>query len=702
MTDNQELERNLPERAKPDFGRVKIDIEAIKSAIGQTLNRFFEKSSYNDVARLKESFLHHYFSLVKQHEEEDINDFLKLRRLITEFKPALTTILQPGAEFDVLCDWLLITFNFQLANARRQLMGETSHSQTKGPVMPGSNPSTDLCYFCTVCKQQFDIPPEVKAQLLDSSDDVELPEHHEKEMTIMIVKVKEDSPTTESDNDVGINLDESQFSAEFLMGHRDSSEANVEYLKVLSVGIDVGSSTSHLVFSRLTLRRETSFFNLSNRFLPVNRDLIYEGTIIFTPLLDSNTIDIEAVVKFIQEEYKKANIEPSMVDTGAVIVTGEASRKQNAAEIVSRISAETGKFVSATAGPNFEALLGAMGSGIIKRSQTTQRTILNVDVGGGTSKLAIISNGHVISTASISVGGRLLGIDENFKIWQIDEPSNLLIQELNMNYQLGDIISKKDVKTLAKKYAQALLEVMRGPAKSDITKKLLVTNNLDFPPTIDEYSFSGGVAEMIYGGDTEYDDIGKYLAEEIKTLMAELNLPIVEPENKIRATVIGAGAFSLSVSGSTCFVDENINLPLLNIPVIPVNVTYENFSPKKVKEEVNRAYRNFDFEEGKDLVVLYFPQRPVLANDERIMMFAKALENALPNSIANKKQIILIFEWDFAKFFAMTLRRETAIQEHLICLDELVLEAGDWIDIGAPLHEGQAYPVTVKSLVFKG
>ncbi|UCE14494.1 MAG: ethanolamine ammonia-lyase reactivating factor EutA [Candidatus Heimdallarchaeota archaeon] len=682
------------------YSEVQLDIESVKFGISGIVSKFFESK---ESAALKDSFISNYYSAIEQHEEEDTNDYLKLRRMITEFKPALSSVLQLGEEFDGLCESVIPLFNVMLDSAKQQILGESSRSKTMGPVIPGSDQSTDIRYYCTVCKQKFDIPQKVKTKLLDSVDNVKIPEHHGKEMKIMIVRLEDTSPLEEDANAVNadIKLDESEFSAAVLMGHFPSLESNVEYLKLLSVGIDVGSSTSHLVFSRITLKREQSFFNPSNRFLPINREIIYEGRIIFTPLSNSNTIDVESVVNFIQEEYKKANIETNMVDTGAVIVTGEAARKQNAAEIVSRISSETGKFVSATAGPNFEALLGAMGSGVFKRSQTTQRTIMNVDVGGGSCKLSIISNGYVYSTAAIRVGGRLLGIDNNFKIWRIDEPSYFLMQELDMDYQLGDIISEKDVRIFAKKYAGVLLEVMREPAKSHLAKKLMLTDDLDFTIPIDEYSFSGGVAEMIYGGTKEYDDIGRYLAQEILNLMNSLNLPVVEPDNKIRATVIGAGAFTLSISGSTCFVDENVNLPVFNVPVIPVNVTYENFSAQKVEEEVNQAFKNFDFEEGKDLVALYFT-RPILSSSERLPVFAKALESALPNSVANEKMIILLFGMDIARILATTIRRETSIRNNLICLDELILKAGDWIDIGDPLHKGDAYPVTIKSLVFKG
>ncbi|MGY5876542.1 MAG: ethanolamine ammonia-lyase reactivating factor EutA [Candidatus Thorarchaeota archaeon] len=470
-------------------------------------------------------------------------------------------------------------------------------------------------------------------------------------------------------------------------------------LKLLSVGIDIGSSTSHLVFSRLTLGRERSFLNPTNRFQLIDREIIYEGTIIFTPLLDRYTIDIEAIVEFCKDEYKKAGITPDMVDTGAVLVTGETAKKQNAAEIVKRLSSESGKFVSAAAGPNFESLLGAMGSGIVEYSRENQRTVLHVDIGGGTSNIAIASNGQVISTSCINVGGRLLGIDEDLKIWRIDGPTQFVMKELGMDYKIGDIIPEEDARSIAREYAKALVEVMTGPAKSTIAKELMMTDDLDSSIVIDEYSLSGGVAELFYGSEERYDDIGKYLAEELHVFMSDLDLSIVEPEHKIRATVIGAGSFTLSVSGSSCYSDKSLEYPIENIPVIPVNVIKENFTPERLVEEVARSLGHFDMEEGVDLVGLYFKD-PFYQSSSLLQQFVAAIEEALPNSVVNEKLIILLFGSDIGQMVGLTLKRETAIQDNLICLDELELEAGDWIDIGAPLHSGQAFPVTVKSLVF--
>jgi len=707
-----------------DESNIKVDIETQRWYIVGTVHAFLDKYNKENSEELKDIFENKYNELIKQHEKEDTTDIQRFYRLISEFKPALEVIMEPGQIFDNMCDRMVEMFDLTLAGIQRKLDNKIRRPSEDGPVMPGSDETTTIKFFCTVCKEFQDIPENLKEELLNSDETIKLPKHHDKELEIRIVNITEDSFELKSEK-----ADFKVKTARELMGYSKEElekleqnnkrmaeifpaiigQANDdigEYLNVLSVGIDVGSSTSHLIFSALTLRRERSFMNMSNRFYLVGREIIYEGNTIDTPLIDRFTIDIDAVVKFFEGEYEKAGITPEMVDTGAVIVTGETAKKQNAEEIVRRLSSTSGKFVSAAAGPNFESLLGAMGSGIVDYTLDEGRyTILNVDVGGGTSNLAIASKGEVVGTSCINVGGRLLGIDKDFKIWRIDEPTEFVLKELNLDYKIGDIIPEEDVKLIAKEYAKALIEVMKGPAKSKISKYLMMTEDLDFSIPIDEYSFSGGVAEFIYVPENiyetlnAYNDIGVYLAEEIQLLMKEHQLSIFEPKNKIRATVIGAGAFSLSVSGSTCYFDKSILFPLENIPVINVNIRKENFSSEKLKKEIEIAFKRFDMKEGEDLVALYFKD-PIYRNNFYLTDFAKAIEEALPNSIANNKMVILIFDQDMGGSVGIALRRDTSLQDNLICMDELELKEGDWIDIGAPLYSGQAFPVTVKSLVF--
>jgi len=471
----------------------------------------------------------------------------------------------------------------------------------------------------------------------------------------------------------------------------------INKIKILSVGVDVGSSTSHLVFSNLVLKRDPG--SITRRFNIEQRNIIYEGRIIHTPLLDDSTIDIITLTNFFKEEYQRAGIDPADIQTGAVIVTGESARKQNARQIAEALSNDAGRFVAATAGPNFESLIAAMGSGAAARSKDDNKTILSCDIGGGTSNIAITRNGETLSTSCISVGGRLLGVNSVGKIWRIDEPAAKVMEHLGLNYEIGDPISKADIEIIAGKFAEILFEVITSPATSNLARQLMLTADLNFPDRIDEYSFSGGVAELMYGGLNNFDDMGQILADKMKLLASELTSPVIELPNKIRATVIGAGAYSLSISGCSGFRDDQISFPIRNVPVMRVDVDQTKLSIEHVKSQINASFQRFDLQEGGEIVALYFKD-PVRVSYPQLELFAQSIEAALANTIENKLPVILIFETDIASSVGNVIRRETDLKTNLLSLDELKLKEGDWVDIGEPLLAGQVFPVTVKSLVF--
>ena len=473
----------------------------------------------------------------------------------------------------------------------------------------------------------------------------------------------------------------------------------INELEILSVGVDVGSSTSHLAFSKLILKRDER--SVTRRFNIEERNIIYEGRIIHTPLMDDNTIDIRKLTDFFNEEYERAEIDPADIQTGAVIVTGESARKQNARQIAEALSHDAGKFVAATAGPNFESLIAAMGSGAAARSKDNNNTILSCDIGGGTSNIAISRNGETLSTSCVSVGGRLLGVDSKGKIWRIDPPAATVMEHLGLKYDVGDSISRTHIEKIAAKFAEILFETITGPADTALARQLMLTADLDFPGRIDEYAFSGGVAELMYGGLNNFSDIGHMLADKINLLASELTAPVVELPNKIRATVIGAGAYSLSISGCSGFRDDQVSFPLRNVPVIRVDVDQSKLSIEHVVSQINASFQRFDQEEGEEILALYFKD-PVRVSYPQLELFAKSIETALANTIENNLPAILIFETDIACSVGNVIRRETELKTNLLALDELKLKEGDWIDIGEPLVGDQVFPVTVKSLVFHG
>jgi ethanolamine utilization protein EutA len=293
----------------------------------------------------------------------------------------------------------------------------------------------------------------------------------------------------------------------------------------------------------------------------------------------------------------------------------------------------------------------------------------------------------------------LLGVTPHGTIWRINPPAAKVMAYLGLNYQIGDPITKGDIERIAQTFAEVLFEVITGPAKSSLARQLMLTADLVIPSRIDEYSFSGGVAELMYGGLDNYDDIGQILADKVKSLTSELSAPVIELPNKIRATVIGAGAYSLSISGCSGFMDDKISFPIRNVPVMQVDIDQSKLSVEHVKTQIKAAFQRFDLDEGEDIIALYFKD-PVRVSYPRLELFAKSVEAALTNTIRKKLPVILIFDTDIACSVGNVIRRETNLKTNLLALDELMLREGDWIDIGEPLVAGQVFPVTVKSLVF--
>src|SRR5947199_1104535 len=175
---------------------------------------------------------------------------------------------------------------------------------------------------------------------------------------------------------------------------------------VLSVGVDIGSSTSHLVFSRIVLER------LDSRYVVTTRETFYESDILLTPYSAEETIDADALGAFITRQYADAKVDPDEIDTGALILTGVAVRRRNARKIGELFAREAGKLVAVSAGDSLETVLAAYGSGAVARSIRDQANVMNVDVGGGTTKIAVCVDRKVVDVTAVDVRARLVCLDE--------------------------------------------------------------------------------------------------------------------------------------------------------------------------------------------------------------------------------------------------------------------------------------------------
>jgi ethanolamine utilization protein EutA len=468
--------------------------------------------------------------------------------------------------------------------------------------------------------------------------------------------------------------------------------------ELTSVGVDIGTSTSHVVFSQIVLEKDDT--SRTEKFEIKERRVLHSGPIHLTPFRDARNIDFELLRDLLLHDYRTAGIEVSEIDTGAVIITGETAKKENAEWIVSALAGEAGKFVAATAGPNFESVLAAYGSGAVTKSADSGKTIMNIDIGGGSSNAAVCKDGRVVATTAINVGGRLVATDDNQRIIRLEDTGRKLAEAVGLSLEIGHVLTETERKTLVESLAEALLECVQQKPFSDITSMLMMAPPLQYEGEIDCITFSGGVAEYIYESEKRvFNDLGVSLARAVKEQAEEAGLPVGKPEHKIRATVIGAGNFSLQVSGSTTFLSSGLNYPLRNLPVVEPHITTRKPSSSDVSIAIKRALSRFDLIEGVDPLILAF-NNSVRPSYENLREFALGVVSALPNTVKNQTPIFMCFDADIGNRVGNVMKRETGIKNELLSIDEIRLKEGEFIDIGEPIIEDVVVPVVIKTLVF--
>jgi ethanolamine utilization protein EutA len=473
----------------------------------------------------------------------------------------------------------------------------------------------------------------------------------------------------------------------------------LEKMALTSVGIDIGSSTSHLMFSRLTLQRRGA--DLSARFEVSNRDVLYQSPIMLTPYLSPTLIDVAGLEAFIHEHYAQAGFAPGDVDTGVVVITGEALNKENAQPIAELFARESGKFICASAGPHHEALLAAHGCGAVAVSRAANSTVLNVDVGGGTSKLSIIRDGVVSATGAISVGARLLAFDAAGRVARIEAPARRLLRELGREAILGEELDEATRRGVVELMAGSLFELMAGAPRSALARDLLVTEPLHDHPGlagIDAIVFSGGVSEYVYGHEErDYGDLGLLLGAEIRRRLHDVpaRLLVRAPNEGIRATVIGAGEYTVQASGVTSYLSDTSALPVHGLKVVKAVIR----AGQPVRPLLEASLRKFDltqFQPGL-AIALSLQEQP---NYRLLHGVATDVAAILQRSSDPTTPLFLVVDADIAKSLGGILKEEVSLPGEVIAIDGIDVGDLDYIDIGRPLGVSESLPVTVKSLVF--
>jgi len=473
-------------------------------------------------------------------------------------------------------------------------------------------------------------------------------------------------------------------------------------ITLLSVGIDIGSAGTQVIFSRLQLRRLSE--DLTSRYFVVNRETVYQSPVALTPYISEERIDDQAIGGIIDAAYESAGVHPDDVDTGAVILTGEALRRENAKAIAEVLAEVGGEFVCAAAGHHMESMLAAYGSGAAKASHDRGIPLLNIDIGGGTTKLALVERGTVVHTAAIHLGGRLAVFDADGRLTRLDPAGQHLAALAGCAWNLGDKVSEHDIQRVTTWMADALVAALTQEVPSAQVQELWLTEPLGVVRGVAGAMFSGGVGEYVYDRETrDFGDLGRSLGRAIRERLeaGRLPFPLLPAGECIRATALGASEYSVQLSGNTIYLSSPGDLlPRKNLQVIqpPVGLG-DVVDPTAVAAAIREHFDRFDLIEGDAEVALAFRWRGAPAY-ARLAGLARGIVQALPRTIAAAKPVFVILDGDIAQTIGALLKEELGIASEVLALDGIALWDFDYIDLGRVRMPSFTVPVTIKSLVF--
>lgn len=461
-----------------------------------------------------------------------------------------------------------------------------------------------------------------------------------------------------------------------------------------SIGVDIGTSTTEIIISNIKISTR-----LGPSLLPTTRidetEVVYRSPVIFTPLITRDTIDFEQIRERLKEAFRESGIDKENIETGAVIITGETARKDNASQVNIWLSEYLGDFVVATAGPKLESVLAGKGAGISGESKRRSRKIINLDIGGGTLNAAVFDCGICTDSFAMDIGGRLIKLDETGTVTYISDRILHILENHKLPIRQGGTADIKVLERFCGYLADSCLQALGLRKMNEDTLPLYITD-YTIPENLDFISISGGVGEYVgalnESQDQEqwfqYGDIGPLLGIKITEALSPYKSRLITPDEKIRATVIGAGSHSLTVSGSTVGVEPSI-LPMRNIPIVKCPAEADQWG------DVFRSTRPLmEFYEDDFVAVSIRGEKSPGYQDLKLLadQIASLYEGL-------KSPVIVLLKEDFAKALSQMILIHTPCSKPVICLDQIQFEAGDYIDIGSPV--GSAVPVVIKTLVYQ-
>ena len=473
---------------------------------------------------------------------------------------------------------------------------------------------------------------------------------------------------------------------------------------ILSVGIDVGTSTTQVVFSKLQMDNAGGYFSVP-RVAIVDKEVVYKSEVYMTPLKTDVLIDTDALRDIVAAEFRKAGYRPEDTDSGAVIITGESARKENSDAVLKSLSDFAGDFVVSAAGPDMESLIAGKGSGAWQYSMDHHCRVANLDIGGGTTNVVLFEDGETLARGCLDIGGRLICMNPQGIITKVSPAAAVMAQAAGVSVSVGDRCDELKLTAVTRQMAAALNAYL-GVGTKDIDailRQIKTPGSSDFPvpEKVQAVFFSGGVADLIYHESADawaYGDIGVLLGRAIRESRLFTDFQKMEPGETIRATVVGAGTYTTTISGSTITYSDDI-FPLKNIPVIKLDEELQEACFAGETEPVIRRIQWVLGQNDEEHFILAMPgkRNPGYMEMKRA---AASIRQIMDRVQPPGEPILLVIESDIAKAMGQMIRQQPDLKRQVVAIDSIHVEDGEYVDMGKPMMNGMVIPVVVKTLIF--
>ena len=303
---------------------------------------------------------------------------------------------------------------------------------------------------------------------------------------------------------------------------------------------------------------------------------------------------------------------------------------------------------------------------------------------------------------AVEVGARLIAYDDDMTVTRVEQPARTIMAALGGSIDVGDTLTDELREQFAAKEADILFDVISGGELQPLTASLMLTDPLDIASLddVDHVVFSGGVSEYVYERTEEsYGDLGPWLGKVVRERARGSFGPgvLITPAEGIRATVIGAGEYTLQASGSTSYISTADVLPVRGVQVARAFINKEQ-TADEMRAALAAAVGKYDLERLPSSMVL-----AMSISGQPDYWYIRRLAESIIATVEDEPAgapVFLVVDVDVAKSLGGIIREELKLDRAVIAIDGIEVGDLDYVDVGRPMGASEVIPVTVKSLVF--